>query len=396
MILTLCKWLSFRPGFPLWLRRCFPMALALFATAGAAQDEDHRAWQHGVNLVQVGAKLLLVWGSAGNPPQPRLGRDWQHDIYYAWLDPLTTSEATLIKPNVLVSMPEAQEPPSVAINARGTIMVTSEDGNGGINQHAGLWDSSLRVLRKYPFTIKRGGHSGHVAAMGDRFLAVYGEGWVEGAGWRGLGTGQNVFARVAGNDGALGRETKLTPGHVTHPRDGWPLVAGSDRNWLVVWQRYPGLTLQAALVDATGAVVVRHQIADGLPLRYSYDVQFAPQLAAYVVAGSSGEGGFVSLVSLTGNIVHTRHGLPPMASESRIVLGQDGARQIGVYPVRPRGIAVVSLSANEIELVALIDYPHVWDYAGTTGVFVAPGRVLFASLSTAGLKILPVNLPWRP
>ena len=370
----------------------FVLALAVGASASGERTEDHRAWQHGIDLIRVGDKLLVVWGSAGNPPRPNLGGDWQHDVYHAWLNTPATEDATPIDPQILVSRPEAQEPPSVAINTRGTILMTSEDGNGGINQNAGLWDSSLRVLRKYPFTIKRGGHSGHVAAMGDQFLVAYGEGWVKGAGWRGLGTGKNVFARVVKNNGTLRREIKLTPDRNSDPRDGWPLVAGSDRNWLVVWQRYPELTLQTALVDAAGAVITRRQIIDGLPTRYAYDVEFAPQLVSYVVAGSSRDGGFVALVSLTGDIVKTQRGLPPMASESRIILGWEGSQLIGVYPVKPRGVAVLRLSADAIELSKVIDHPYAWDYSGTTGTFVAPERVLFVTLSTTGLHLIPINL----
>src|SRR5476651_580190 len=143
------------------------LLLGLAAVAGD-QEEDHRAWQHGVDLLRVGDKLLVVWGSPGNPPRSNLGGDWQHDVYYAWLNTSAAQTAATIEPRVLVSQPEAQEPPSVAINTRGTILMTSEDGNGGINQHAGLWDSALQVLHEYPFTIRRGGHSGHVAALGDR------------------------------------------------------------------------------------------------------------------------------------------------------------------------------------------------------------------------------------
>ena len=377
-----------------WLGLILGVA-ACAAAAAPAADEDHRAWQHGVNLLRVGGKLLLVWGSAGNPPRANPGADWQHDVYYAWLDPLATADAAALTPQVLVSRPEAQEPPSVAINASGVILMTSEDGNGGINQQAGLWDSALRVRRPYPFLIRRGGHSGHAAAMGERFLVTYGEGWVDGGGWRGLGTGEKVFARSVDGEGKLGREIRLTPEHIADPRDGWPLVAGSESNWLVVWQRYPQLSLQAALIDAAGTVVMRRQLMDGLPLRYSYDVQFAPPLAAYVVAGSSGDGGFVALLGVDGAVIRTRRGLPPMASESRIVLGQDGARQIGVYPVSPRGIAVVRLSADAIELVKLIDHATVWDYTGTSGTFVAPGRVLFATLSRSGVRIIPVDLRLR-
>jgi hypothetical protein len=368
------------------------LALAAFASAAADKAEDHRAWQHGIDLIHVGDKLLLVWGSPGNPPRPNVGGDWQHDVYYAWLNPLATQDAATIEPRILVSQPEAQEPPSAAINSRGTILMTSEDGNGEINQHAGLWDSALRVLRKYPFTIKRGGHSGHVAAMGERFLVTYGEGWVERGGFLDRGTGKDIYVRIVENDGALRNESKIASGH----RDGWPLVAGSDRNWLVVWQRYPDLTLHVALINSAGKMEVQRQISDGMPVRYAYDVEFAPQLASYVVAGSSGEGGFVALVSLTGDIMKIQRGLPPMASESRIVLGWDGSELIGVYPVRPRGVAVVRLSADAIELVKVVDHPYAWDYPGTTGIFVTPQRVLFATLSTTGLHLIPIDLGQLP
>ncbi len=356
------------------------------AWTGAAAEEDHRAWQHGVDLVWVGDKLLVVWGSPGNPPRPDLGGDWQHDVYYAWLETPASADTATVEPRLLVSRPEAQEPPSTAINTRGTILMTSEDGNGGINQHAGLWNAALQPVRRYPITIKRGGHSGHVAAMGDRFLVTYGEGWVDGGGFLNRGTGKNIHARIVEDDGNVRREITIASGR----RDGWPLVAGSDRNWLVVWQRYPGMTLHAALVDAAGGKGVERQISDGMPLRYAYDVAFAPALAAYVVAGASGEGGFIALVSLAGDLLTLQRGLPPLASESRVVLGWDGSQLIGIYPVRPRGIAIVRLETDGITLIRVIDHPHVWDYTGTTGTFVAPGRVLFATLSTTGLHLIPV------
>ena len=319
--------------------RAFGMLLALAAPIAVAA-EDHRAWQHGIDVVRVGGRLLLVWGSAGNPPRPNLGGDWPHDVYYAWLNP-QNRDAAAIEPQVLLSRPEAQEPPSVAINARETILMTSEDGNGGINQQAGLWDSSLRVIRKYPFMIRRGGHSGHVAAMGERFLIAYGEDWVERGGFLDRGTGKDIYARIVEDNGTLRREIRIASGH----RDGWPLVAASDRNWLVVWQRYPEMTLHFALIDATGKLQVRRELTGGMPVRYAYNVEFAPQLSLYIVTGSSGDGGFVALVNLKGELVKIQRGLPPMASESRLVLGSDGAqsdRRLPGEAARRRSRALVS------------------------------------------------------
>lgn len=362
--------------------------LAGFALAFAASGaEDHRAWQHGIDLVRVGARMLVIWGSPGNPPKPNPGGDWQHDIYYAWV----ADGSKDLDPRVLVSRPEAQEPPSAAINSNGMILVTSEDGHDSINQLAGLWDSALKPVRAFPFTIRTGGHSGHVASMGRRFLVAYSEGWVEGGGFLERGTGKDVYARIVEDDGRLLPEVKLTGSDPAH-RDGWPLVAGSDRNWLVVWQRYPEMSLQAALIDGKGAVAARRTLMGEMPVRYAYDVAFAPQLGAFVVAGSSGDSGFVSLVGLDGKVMASRQGLPPMTSESRIVLGWDGKRLTGVYPVRPRGVAVVRLSATAIEPVRTIEHPYEWDYTGTTGAFVTPGRVLFLTLSRAGIRQVLVEV----
>ncbi len=378
-------------GLPRLAARCLCLVLAAASPLDAAgPGEDHRAWQHGIDLLRVGGRLLAVWSSPGNPPRPNVGGDWQHDVHYSWVD-----DDGGIVPQVLVSRPEAQEPASTAINASGTILMTCEDGNGGINQHAGLWDSSLNVLRPYPMTIRRGGHSGHAAAMRDRFLVAYSEGWVDGGGFLGRGTGKDVYARIVEDDGALKREVKLTESGRGH-RDGWPLVAGSDRNWLVVWQRYPGLSLQSALVGANGAVARRTRIIDGLPVRYAYDVAFAPQPGVYVVAGSTGGEGFVSLIDREGKLVATRKGLPPMASESRIVLRAEGAGAIGVYPVRPRGAAVVRIAPGAVELVKVLDHAYGWDYAGTAGAFVSPDRVLFLSLSTEGIRPISIDLRMAP
>lgn len=364
------------------------MGLVAVSSAAVEPTADHRAWQHGIDLLRVGDRLLVVWGSAGNPPRPNLGGDWTHDVYYAWLNPPLTQDFTPIEPQILVSRPEAQEPPSIALNSSGILLMSTEDGEGDINQYAGMWDSALRVLKKYPFVIKRGGHSGHVAAMGERFLVVYGEGWVEGGGFLDLGTGKDIYARIVEGDGKRHREVRISSGH----RDGWPLVAGSDHNWLVVWQRYPELSLHMALINARGDMGVQRQISDGMPLRYAYDVEYSSRLALYVVAGTSAKGGFVSLVSRNGDIIRTRHGLPPMVSESRIVLGHSGPDLIGVYPVSPRGVAVVRFTTDAIELVKFIDHSHAWDYSGTSGAFVAPDQVLFVTLSTTGLHLIPINL----
>jgi hypothetical protein len=375
------------PARPASCRLSLMLLLLVAGAVAAAPDEDHRAWQHGVDVLRVGERFLVVWGSPGNPPQANPGGDWQHDVFYAWLQDAAGASPILGEPQVLVAGAEAQEPPALAINAAGTLLLTSEDGSDGINQLAGMWDSNLRVLRKYPFTIRRGGHSGHVAAMGERFLVTYGEGWAEGGGFLGRGTGRDIHARIIENDGTRRRETKIAAGR----RDGWPLVAGSERNWLVVWQRYPEMSLFSALVDAEGRASAPRRISGGMPVRYAYAVEYVPQLASYVVAGTSAGEGFVALLNRHGEIESVHRGLPPMVSESRLLVHCDGRRCLGAYPVRPHGVAIVSLSADGVELVERIEHPYAWDYIGTSGVFVSPTRLLFVTLSTTGIKLIPIE-----
>ena len=54
------------------------------------------------------------------------------------------------------------------------------------------------------------------------------------------------------------------------------------------------------------------------------------------------------------------------------------------------------MPAGAIELATVVDHPYAWDYAGTTGAFVAPQQVLFATLSTTGLQLIYVMLGELP
>ena len=144
---------------------------------------------------------------------------------------------------------------------------------------------------------------------------------------------------------------------------------GLRPKWMVVWQRYPELTLHAAPVSSVGKVGKERRIMDAMPVRYAYDVAFAPQLGLYVVAGSTGDAGFIALVDRTGEVIALQRGLPPMASESRLVVGNT-AQPIAVYPVRPRGIAV-ALSPSAIEIAKVVDHPIPGTTRGTAGAFVA-------------------------
>mgnify|MGYP005846428715 CR=1 FL=1 len=235
------------------LNRLLVVLLLGAAALAAGSAHDHRAWQHGINLLPIDGRYLLIWSSWGNPPRPRLRGDWEHDIYYSWLD----AAQPRLDIQTLVSRPEAQEPASAAVNRHGTLLVTWEDGDGRINQNAQLWDSALHPLSARPLRVRDGGHSGHVAASGEHFLIAYGEDWVAGGAFLDRGTGKHLHARIVGPDGNLGPEIDVAIRRDPDQRENWPRVAASGHNWLIVWQRYPQRSLQGALIERDGRVTRR-------------------------------------------------------------------------------------------------------------------------------------------
>jgi hypothetical protein len=353
----------------------------------AGSTQDHRAWQHGINLLKVDARYLLIWSSWDNPPRPRLSGNWEHDVYYSWLDAAQPRLAI----RTLVSHPEAQEPASAAVNSRGTLLVTWEDGHGGINQNAGLWDRSLRALTPDGLRVRDGGHSGHVAALGERFLIAYSEGWVAGGAFLDRGTGKHLHARIVAADGSIGPEIDIAIGQDPDRRESWPLVAASAHNWLVVWQRYPERSLRGTLIDRDGRVTRRLRIAKRLNEGYEYDVRYAPGLDRFVVLGSADNHGFVTLLDTAGNIMARAERLPRAVGESQIVLSPSADAVTAVYPTAPTGIAVLRITRAGVRLAKRIAHPHAWDYIGTVGAFTTPDRVLFATLSRAGVQLIVID-----
>lgn len=364
-----------------------------------SESVDRRRYLHGVNLIPVDERYLLVFSSNSYPP--RLGTRWDHDIFYSWIDPTDPR----LDVQLLVSHDEAQEPASAAINAQGKILITNEDGSNGINQFASIWNSDLTPIVSYPdMMVRRGGHSGHAAALHDRFLVVYGEGWIQEGGVDDLGTGDDIWGRIINGNGVLGPEIEVSVGDET--RDWWPIVAASDAEALVVWQRYHSETdedgntiesasLEGAIVDATGSVQSRLRIASTVDY-YVYDVQYVSSLRLFLVIGSDSDGGFSALINPAGRIVAQRHGLPRTIREASTAVtgGQVGAT--AVYPTAPTGVAVLALGNRSINLIDTIAGDMEWDGIGTDGVFVSPSKVLFAAGSIDGIDLVSFDLGTDP
>ncbi len=165
------------------------------AKAASAPTGDLRAYQHGIGAVTDAQGVTTVFFSSSGLPPRGAGRDrnWTHDVYIArW----TPQKAVLDRPRVFISRPEAQEPVSVAQNDTGRVMVSFEDGwntPNEVSQRYGVYTSSLKDVKPYPNDVLSGGHSGHVAAVGSRFVVFYSNDWVDGGGVDNLGTGRGVY-----------------------------------------------------------------------------------------------------------------------------------------------------------------------------------------------------------
>ncbi|MEA4896657.1 MAG: hypothetical protein VB065_03510 [Eubacteriales bacterium] len=359
--------------------------------AGSA-EEDHRGYSHGVNLLQVGDRPILVFSSNGYPPTTS-GEEWAHDVFCAWLDPENIDRP--IKAKKLVDAPYAQEPASACVNSNGVILVTAEDRQHSeyLDQTFGLWHSNLHEIHAYGEKLMppQGGHSGHAAASGDKFLVTFCDGWIDGGGVDGNGTGDDIYCRVVYEDGTQGLLMKTSVGK---PRDWWPLVAGSDVNWLQVFQRYGKRGIGGGTLY--GAITTEKNVAKPIALRknikyYNYDVCYVPELARYLVTGTAmDEGGFAILMDTNGEITAKTTGLPETVREARTVTGRVGNARIAVYPTPDTGIAIMELTETSVRFVKTLKGTVEWDYMGTDGMLrtSASGRAeaLFAMGTKAGIR----------
>eukprot|EP00727_Mastigamoeba_balamuthi_P004708 m51a1_g14235 hypothetical protein (414) ;mRNA; f:222579-223956 len=364
-------------------------------------SEDDRAYQHGIDFVRrPDGKYWLIWSSSGNPPKgPDDSGKWTDDIYSALVDPANWSIVPA-KAAAFIKNPEAQEPASSAITDDGHIM-------NDVCQRYGVYDTDLRAVKAYPQMVQDGGHSGHVAAVGNRFVVVYADDWTD-EGKTGvclLGEGLDVKSAIYDSSGNQ-QGSLIDVAADDDTRDWWPYVAGSATRAVYVWQRYvPGKTvadLYAAVLDPATAEFVREPFKlDSNVEYYHYSVEYVAAVDRFYVRGTyhdkngatcdrpSTTKGFAHLLDADGNVVASNRKLEAMARESQpIVRGAaDGASALVVQPRLPTGYSVTRITATSVTKMAPITDTYKWDYCGTDGIFLSDSKVLVATLSTKGMVV---------
>ncbi len=386
---------AFDVSFLRWVISGLPglLCIAGLSSVHSAAAQDARSFQHGVDLLALpNGHYKLIWSSSGNPPTGADDSgDWPHDVYSCDIDPANPQ----IVATTLISRPEAQEPASSAIADDGNIMVTMEDGWNADNvlvQRYGVYDMNLDPVRGYPQTVFDGGHSGHVAAVGNRFVVFYSEGWVEGGGVDDLGSGDDVYLSAYHSSGKHSDSERVAVGNAT--RDWWPLVAGSKEHAMLLWQRFVDNKTHSELFytiyhPGSGSFVkTETRLAAGIEY-YTYDIQYVESIDRFlVVAAYEHGGGFAVILSDDGKVIAEQHGLPEVVREAQPAIsveeGSSPASARVVYPKSDGGVMLLDVTSDTITLKSEIAGPR-WQTAGADGIFTDSEHVYFVNLTPDGL-----------
>ena len=353
--------------------------------ASDSDQEDARAYMHGIEAVKAsdGGNWVFFSSSKYPPAGPNRRGNWTHDVYVShW----GSADARISPPRIFMRKPEAQEPVSVAQTTDGRIMVTVEDGwdtSYEVNQRYGVYDPALRPIARYPLNVAKGGHSGHVAAVGNHFVVFYSEGWKDEGGDDDLGTGNGVYAKVYDSGGKALRAIDIAPDR----REWWPMIAASPTRALLVWQQFvPGQTyanLKMALLDPRTGAVTGQRVLHSRLQYYTYQTAYVPAIERFIVTGATVAGkGFAYLVDRRGRITARLPCMPPTVREAGITV--NGAK---VYTPSPDNrLLHLALTPSSILLTTVQSSPLNWSSIGNIGLMRDPSRIHWLSLTKTGIQ----------
>ncbi|MCK5728642.1 MAG: hypothetical protein KAH08_05420, partial [Methylococcales bacterium] len=253
---------------------------------------------------------------------------------------------------------------------------------------------AVNVYQKVVFD---GGHSGHVAAIGNKFAVFYSDEWVDGGGVDDLGSGDDVLVRLYNSKGRFLSKKKVAVGDKT--RDWWPMIAGSDKTALLVWQRFVDDETHAQLIYRVLDVKKNKWVSAEIKLikhlkYYTYDVQYLAEVERFIITGTDDNGeGFVFLLSKKGKIMAHKKSLPAFVREAQPAISTLINQQLTlVYPTAPTGMIALAVTDKDIIVKNKLRLDYRWSYSGTDGIFINASEVYFVSLSMKGLHEIRVNI----
>ncbi|WP_322088783.1 hypothetical protein [Burkholderia sp. BCC1999] len=359
--------------------------VAVPAPASPQDTGDPRRFMHGIGVADAGnGKRWVFFSSSGTVPRGALRNgNWPHDVYVGeWLP----GKPRLLHVRTFISRPEAQEPVSIAQNARGDIFVTFEDGWNApqeVSQRYGIYRRDLKPIKPYPNDVESGGHSGHVATVGEHFVVFYSADWVDGGGVDNLGTGNGVYLKTYDATGRVLNHVAVAP----HRREWWPVIAGSQRTALLVWQKFIEGSTDATLEYATfDPVTAKLDLLGTLTDRiryYVYSSAYVPEIDRFIVVTTTADDrGVAMLIAPDGRRTATLDCLPASVRESGIGVAGTHA----YVPTRDGRLLTLALGASDISVRGAQRSPIPWGSTGIAG-FPAGGTAMhFVSLTPSGTR----------
>ncbi len=355
------------------------------APASPQDSGDARRFMHGIGVADAGdGRRWVFFSSSGIVPRgARRNGDWPHDVYVGeWLP----GKPRLQHVRMFIGRPEAQEPVSIAQNPHGDIFVTFEDGwdtPNVVSQRYGIYRRDLKPIKPYPNDVESGGHSGHVAAVGERFVVFYSTDWIDGGGVDNLGTGNGVYVKTYDAEGHVLNHVPVAP----HRREWWPMVAGSPRRALLVWQKYiehsTDATLEYAMFDpATAKLDKLGPLSDAIQY-YVYSTAYVPAVDRFVVVTTTSDNrGVAMLIDPDGRRLATLDCLPASVRESGI--GVDGTH--AYVPTRDGRLLTLALTPTGMSVSGVQRSPIPWGSTGIAAFAARAGTMHFVSLTPSGTR----------
>ncbi|KVQ26899.1 hypothetical protein [Burkholderia cepacia] len=346
---------------------------------------DPRSFMHGIGVADAGSgKRWVFFSSSGIVPRGAMRNgNWPHDVYVGeWLP----GGSHLLHVHTFISRPEAQEPVSIAQNARGDIFVTFEDGWNApqeVSQRYGVYRRDLKPVKPYPNDVESGGHSGHVATAADRFVVFYSADWIDGGGVDNLGTGNGVYVKTYDAAGRVLNHVAVAP----HRREWWPMVAGSPHAALLVWQKFiegsTDATLEYAMFDPVTAKLDKLGTLNDAIQYYVYASAYVPEIDRFIVVTTTADDrGIAMLIAPDGRRTATLDCLPASVRESGI--GVSGTH--AYVPIRDGRLLTLALGPADIAVGGVQRSPIPWGMTGIAG-FPARGNTMhFVSLTPSGTR----------
>jgi len=390
------------------------LAFVCYAGGSASAAADQREQAHGMNYVcdPVTGASFLIWSDEYRSGSTKNG-NWTHDVFYQPIDP---DHPQITAKKTLVRAEEAQEPASASFAADGSLMVTFEDGNDPhsytLAQRYGIYKSekdkaaapaaALAAVVKYDpekTVIGWGGHSGHCSSTKTRHVVFWNEGWVDGGGVGGLGSGDDVWVTSMKTDGTGVMKHKVAVGSRT--RDWWPVTASSSDRSLLVWQRYVKKHKYShicfAVYDPVKNRIIKKRLLKYKARYYSFNAVYLKDIDRYAVNIALNNGkGVLLLVSDSGRIVSKRTVTPGFTRETAPAVCTGKTKYaVLCYPALSRKIMYFRISKKHISRpYRCSSHGYKWPYRGTSGFFnTGMTKVTFASLGSRAVILKSYSVP---